>query len=65
MWVVAVLVVLVGGALLVLHGVAFRAVFDRFSLPIGAVVAIVVVAVVVHFGFLAPLLRRHRRPRQD
>jgi hypothetical protein len=67
-WVVAVLVGMVGLALLAVHGVALRAFFSRAAIPIGAAAAIVAVAGVMHLGLLAPLasrLSRHLRSKRD
>jgi hypothetical protein len=67
-WVVAILVGMVGLALLAVHGVAVRAFFSRAIIPIGAAAAILAGAGLVHLGLLTPLasrLRRHLRSKRD
>jgi hypothetical protein len=67
-WVAAVVVGLVGLALLAVHGVALGAFFSQAAIPIGAAAAIVTVAVVMHLGLLTPSasrLWRHLRSKRD
>jgi hypothetical protein len=59
---------LFGLAVLAAHGLALRVLFSRAALAVGAMGAIVVIAIVLHLGLLAPLasrLRGHLFPKRD